>query len=164
MCCENDCTSKQHWSLCFFESLTQHLNVLTHTVKALKHCESFYPDLRGFFIVRVTHMNLWGPITLWAQHDRWGLLLLSQASSPPSAPNPPKSDPHIHYAVLSQHCIGTHYHKVPRASILPCFINMYWKLFSTLLRQVLLPWRLGPMGVCARVCIVWAVPNTVDLK
>lgn len=51
--------------------------------------------------------------------------------------------------LLLQYCTSLLSHKVPRASIQHCFINMYWKLFSTLLKRVLLPWRLVPMGVCA---------------
>lgn len=73
---------------------------------------------------------------------------LASTTAPTS---PPKSELHTHTMLLPQHCIGTHTHKVPRASIQLCFINMYWKLFSTLLRQVLLPWRLGPVGVCTRL-------------
>lgn len=78
--------------------------------------------------------------------NRWAKLALT-----PSAATS-KNLSHTYTMMLSQHCTGTHSHKVPRASIQLCFINMYWKLFPTL-RQVLFPWRLGPPGVCACTCV-----------
>lgn len=70
--------------------------IYTFRNDALTRSQSLYPDLMVFFLsVRVTHMDLWGPITLWAQHDRWGLLLLSH-SSLHSRSHPPKSEPHTH--------------------------------------------------------------------
>lgn len=117
----------------------------TYSNEAPKHRSSFYPDLIGFFIVRVTHMDLWGNMIDEGSYC-WAKLAIA-----PLSPTPSQNLSHTYTMLLSQHCIGTRSHKVPRASIQLCFINMYWKLFSTLLRQVLLPRRLGPVGVGARV-------------